>query len=85
MNKGKEPPKHRRRSKSTAWHWQQTETWYHTPPGSKQRVPLFDDRGQRIRGQDQKQAAELALARLKARMPSLSIAKPPERGSWDSF
>jgi len=48
-----------------AWHWLQTDAWYYTPPGTKKRVPLFDEHGQRIRGKEKKQAAELALARLK--------------------
>ncbi|MBL8792360.1 MAG: hypothetical protein JNM56_00495 [Planctomycetia bacterium] len=47
-----------------AGHWQQTDAWYCTPPGTKKRLSLFDERGQRIRGQDRKQAAELALAQL---------------------
>ena len=55
----------RRQSKGSAWHWQQTDAWYYTPPGTKKRVPLVDERGRRIRGKDNKQAAELALARLK--------------------
>src|SRR4051794_21965855 len=55
----------RRQSKGAAWHWRQTDAWYYTPPGTKQRVPLRNEQGRRIRGKDQKQAAELALARLK--------------------
>jgi len=34
-------------------------------PGTKKRVPLFDDNGQRIRGKEKKEAAEIALAREK--------------------
>ena len=34
-------------------------------PGTKKRVPLFDEDGQRIRGKENKEAAELALAREK--------------------
>jgi integrase len=81
MNQGKEPTK-RRRSKGTAWHWQQTGAWYYTPPGTKKRVPLFDERGQRIRGKDQKQAAELALARLKVKGKWRPTAEPTPSLEW---
>ncbi len=57
--------KTRRQAHGSAWHWQQTDCWYYTPPGTKQRVPLFDEDGQRIPGQDNKQAAQRALARVK--------------------
>ncbi len=56
----------RRRSHGSAWHWQQTDGWYYTPPGSKRRVALRDSAGKRIKGKPNKQAAELALARLKS-------------------
>jgi integrase len=82
MNQGKEPLKRRRRSKGAAWHWQQTDGWYYTPPGTKKRVPLFDERGQRIRGQDQKQAAELALARLKVNGKWRPTAAPTDHPQW---
>jgi len=65
-----------------AWHWQQTDAWYYTPPGTKQRVPLFDERGQRIRGKDQKQAAELALARLKVNGQWKPTAVPTDHPEW---
>lgn len=55
----------RRQSHGSAWHWRQTDCWYCTLPGTKQRVPLFDEQGQRIRGRDNQEAAERALARLK--------------------
>src|SRR5690348_9942474 len=42
-------PKHRQR-RGSAWYWQQTDCWYYTPPGTKKRVALFDEHGQRIRG-----------------------------------
>lgn len=64
----KQPPiqtPRRRRAKGAAWYWRQTDAWYYTPPGTKKRVPLFDARGRRIRGPQQKQAADLALARRK--------------------
>jgi integrase len=81
MNQGKECQKQRRRSKGAAWHWQQTDAWYYTPPGTKKRMPLFDDRGQRIRGKEKKQVAELALARLKVNgkwRPTAVLAHNPE-------
>ena len=45
--------------------WKQTDCWYYTLPGTKKRMPLFDEQGQRIRGLDNKEAAELALAQVK--------------------
>jgi hypothetical protein len=48
-----------------AWHWKQTDAWYYTLSGTKRRVALFDEDGQRIKGKENKQAAQLALARLK--------------------
>ena len=56
----------RRRSRGTAWHWRQTDCWYYTPPGTKRRVRLLDEDGRPIRGQQNRQVAELALARVKA-------------------
>jgi integrase len=55
----------RRTRRGSAWHWKQTDCWYYTLPGEKRRVALFDEQGKRIRGKDNKQAAELALARAK--------------------
>ncbi len=57
--------KKRRQSHGSAWHWKQTDCWYYTRPGTKQRVPLFDEQGERIRGKENRQAAEIALAREK--------------------
>jgi integrase len=57
--------KRRRQAHGSAWHWKQTDCWYYTMPGTKKRVPLFDDGGQRIRGRENRQAAEMALARVK--------------------
>ncbi len=57
--------KQRRRPHGSAWHWKQTDRWYFTQPGTKKRVALFDEDGQRIRGNENKEAAELALAREK--------------------
>ncbi len=55
----------RRRARHSAWHWKQTDCWYYTPPATSQRVPLLDEAGQRIRGLNNRQAAELAMARLR--------------------
>jgi len=57
--------KQRRRTRGSAWHWRQTDGWYYTPPGTKRRVPLLDEDGKRIRGKENRQVAELALARVK--------------------
>lgn len=53
-----------RQRRGSAWYWKQTDSWYYTPTGSKQRVGLFDEAGKRIRGKGNKQAADLALARV---------------------
>lgn len=55
--------KQRRRSHGSAWRWKQTDCWYYTLPGTKKRVPLFDEDGRRIRGKENKEAADVALAR----------------------
>lgn len=57
--------KQRRQSHGAAWHWKQTDAWYYTMPGTKKRISLFDDQGERIRGNDSKEAAEIALAKAK--------------------
>ncbi len=57
--------KKRRQSHGSAWHWKQTDSWYYTLPGTKKRMPLFDEDGVRIRGQENKGAARLALARVR--------------------
>src|SRR5437660_3987031 len=57
--------KKRRQSHGSAWHWKQTDCWYYTLPGSKRRMPLFDDKGQRIRGKHRREDARLALARIR--------------------
>ena len=49
----------------SAWHWTQTDCWYYTLPGTKKRMPLFDEQGNRIRGDDNRELAEDALARVK--------------------
>ena len=55
----------RRQSQGLAWHWNQTDAWYYTLPGTKTRIALFDEDGHRIKGQENKKAAQLALARIK--------------------
>ena len=59
------PRKQRRQSHGSAWHWKQTDCWYYTLPGTKRRVSLFDDQGERIRGAGNRESAEAALARIK--------------------
>jgi integrase len=54
----------RRQAHGSAWHWKQTDCWYYTLPGTKKRMPLFDQDGKRICGVESKKAAQLALARL---------------------
>jgi len=56
--------KKRRQSHGSAWHWKQTDSWYYTLPGTKKRVPLFDEDGKRICGIEKKKEAQLALARI---------------------
>jgi hypothetical protein len=57
--------KKRRQSHGSAWHWKQTDCWYYTLPGARKRVALFDENGERIRGTQNKEAAEIALAKEK--------------------
>jgi hypothetical protein len=70
------PRKQRRQSHGSAWHWRQTDCWYYTEPGTKRRVPLFDEKGERIHGRESKEAAELALAKAQ-----LSRESEPGDGS----
>jgi len=56
------PRKQRRNAHGSAWHWKQTDCWYYTLPGTKKRVALFDDNGERIRGREKQEIAEHALA-----------------------
>ena len=56
--------KQRRQSHGSACRWEQTDCWYYTLPGTKKRMALFDEEGQRIRGRENQEAAELALARV---------------------
>lgn len=56
----------RRRSRGRAWYWQQTDSWYYTPPGTRNRVRLLGLDGLPLRGPDSRDAADLALARIQA-------------------
>ena len=72
----------RRRSRGSAWYWQQTDTWYFTPPGTQKRVPLTDEAGKRIRGEDNKKAADLALARVKVARQWRPEAESTTHNDW---
>ena len=74
--------KHRRQPHGSAWHWKQTGCWYYTMPGTKKRVPLFDEDGQRIRGESNKEAAELALAKEKLSWEDDASGAPGVGGPW---
>jgi len=74
--------KARRRSHGSAWHWQQTDCWYYTMPGTKKRMPLFDEQGSRIRGKENGEAAQVALAREKLTWESPGIASGLGNGEW---
>ena len=53
-----------------------------TLPGTKKRVPLFDEDGHRIRGADNKKAANLALARVKLGQGWRPEAPPASPEDW---
>ncbi|MBA3313477.1 MAG: hypothetical protein H0T47_09350, partial [Planctomycetaceae bacterium] len=74
--------KTRRQSHGSAWHWKQTDGWYYTLPGTKRRVPLLDEDGERIRGLDNKQAAKLALARVKVSGEDQAHSPLTASGDW---
>jgi len=74
--------KARRRPRGSAWHWKQTDGWYYTPPGTKQRVALRDESGRSIRGAENKSTAELALARLKVDGHWKPAAEQSLVGQW---
>lgn len=74
--------KKRRQSHGSAWHWKQTDCWYYTQPGSKKRVSLFDQAGERIRGRENKEAAEVALAREKLSWEEDSGGLSGHAGEW---
>ncbi len=74
--------KQRRQPHGAAWHWKQTDCWYYTMPGTKKRVALFDEDGQRIRGKENKEAAEMALAREKLSWEGEVSGTPGGNGQW---
>ena len=74
--------KQRRQPHGSAWHWKQTDSWYFTQPGTKKRVALFDEDGQRIRGKENKEAADLALAREKLRWETELDGPSAGNGQW---
>ncbi len=51
-------------------------------PGTKQRVPLFDENGERIRGKGSKEAAEIALAKERLRWDSDDRLDAAGNGPW---
>lgn len=74
--------KTRRRSHGSAWHWQQTDCWYYTMPGTKKRLPLFDEQGARIRGKENGEAAQIALAREKLTWESPGTTSVSGHAEW---
>ena len=72
----------RRQPHGSAWHWKQTDCWYYTQPGTKKRMPLFDERGERIRGKGSKEAAELALARERLSWEEETASAGGGNGQW---
>ena len=72
--------KQRRQQHGSAWHWKQTDCWYYTAPGTKKRAPLFDENGERIRGKENQEAVEAALAKAKiAEAFDSTVPMPPQR------
>ncbi|HEV7223697.1 MAG TPA: site-specific integrase [Pirellulales bacterium] len=74
--------KERRQAHGSAWHWKQTDCWYYTPAGSRRRVPLFDEHGERIRGKQNQPAAEWALDRAKLADAAQAEGKSPGGEAW---
>jgi len=77
----KKKKRKRRQSPGTAWHWKQTGCWYYTEPGTKRRVSLYDENGERIRGLENREAANDAMARVRLAR-DLTPPKPGESGRW---
>jgi integrase len=67
----------RRQRHGSAWYWKQTDCWYFTPPGTKRREPLRDENGKHVRGAENKQAARLALARIRLKQGLTSVSETP--------
>jgi len=74
--------KQRRQPHGSAWHWKQTDGWYYTQPGTRKRVALFEEDGQRIHGKDNRETAELALARKKLSWEENSPEAAGGSGEW---
>jgi integrase len=74
--------KKRRQTHGSAWLWKQTDCWYYTLPGTRKRVALFDDEGNRIRGKENKEAADLAIAREKLSWETDASGLPEDTGQW---
>lgn len=72
----------RRQSHGAAWLWKQTDCWYYTMPGTKKRVALFDEDGQRIRGKENKEAAEIALAKERLAWEGEGEGSADSNGQW---
>lgn len=68
--------KQRRQQHGSAWHCRQTDCWYCTPSGTRKRVPLSDEDGQRIRGKDNREGAQLALPRIKLSDQLVPVSSP---------
>jgi len=75
------PRRQRRNPHGSAWHWKQTDCWYYTLPGTKKRIPLFDEHGGRIRGLDNQALAEHALARAQL-SGEMQAAGPVAAQDW---
>ena len=71
----------RRQSQGSAWHWKQTDCWYYTQTGTKKRIPLFDEKGERIRGRESKEAARRAMARVRL-ADELTEPSPTASKEW---
>ena len=67
----------RRQRHGSAWYWKQTDCWYFTPPGTKRREPLRDENGKHVRGAENKQAARLALARVRLKQGLTPVSETP--------
>lgn len=72
--------KQRRQQHGSAWHWKQTDCWYYTAPGTRKREALFDEDGERVRGKENKEAAQLALARIRLSEELSPTTVAPSRG-----
>ncbi len=74
--------KKRRQAHGSAWYWKQTGCWYYTMPGTRKRSPLFGEDGKRIRGKENCQAADLALARVKVAGQWRPSPEPATEDEW---